>query len=110
MAGLGNIYCDEVLWMSKINPEQPANSLTTEQAKVLRENIIKEIATATDHKGTTVHTYKNAFGDAGGFQDYLKAYDHGGEKCPRCGTKMIKIKVAQRGTTYCPHCQEFIEQ
>lgn len=110
VAGLGNIYCDEVLWMSKINPEQPANSLTTEQAKVLRENIIKEIATATDHKGTTVHTYKNAFGDAGGFQDYLKAYDHGGEKCPRCGTKMIKIKVAQRGTTYCPHCQEFIEK
>ncbi|KRM83948.1 formamidopyrimidine-DNA glycosylase [Limosilactobacillus coleohominis DSM 14060] len=110
VAGLGNIYCDEVLWMSKINPEQAANTLTHEQAKTLRENIIKEIATATEHKGTTVHTYKNAFGDAGGFQDYLKAYDHGGEKCPRCGTKMVKIKVAQRGTTYCPHCQELIEK
>ena len=109
VAGLGNIYCDEVLWMSKINPEQAANTLTHDQAKTLRENIIKEIATATEHKGTTVHTYKNAFGDAGGFQDYLKAYDHGGEKCPRCGTKMVKIKVAQRGTTYCPHCQELIE-
>ena len=84
VAGLGNIYCDEVLWMSKINPEQAANTLTHDQAKTLRENIIKEIATATEHKGTTVHTYKNAFGDAGGFQDYLKAYDHGGEKCPRC--------------------------
>lgn len=110
VAGLGNIYCDEVLWMSKINPEQAANTLTHDQAKTLRENIIKEIATATEHKGTTVHTYKNAFGDAGGFQDYLKAYDHGGEKCPRCGTKMVKIKVAQRGTTYCPHCQELIEK
>lgn len=110
VAGLGNIYCDEVLWMSKINPEQPANSLTHEQAKKLRQNIIKEIAVATEHKGTTVHTYKNAFGDAGGFQDFLKAYDHGGEKCPRCGTEMIKIKVAQRGTTYCPHCQELIEK
>ena len=110
VAGLGNIYCDEVLWMSKINPEQAANTLTHEQAKTLRENIIKEIATATEHNGTTVHTYKNAFGDAGGFQDYLKAYDHGGEKCPRCGTKMVKIKVAQRGTTYCPHCQELIEK
>ncbi|WP_251548009.1 bifunctional DNA-formamidopyrimidine glycosylase/DNA-(apurinic or apyrimidinic site) lyase [Limosilactobacillus caecicola] len=110
VAGLGNIYCDEVLWMSKINPEQPANTLTHEQAQVLRQNIIDEIAIATKHKGTTVHTYKNAFGDAGGFQDYLKAYDHGGDKCPRCGTKMIKIKVAQRGTTYCPHCQELIEK
>ena len=110
VAGLGNIYCDEVLCMCKINPEQAANTLTHDQAKTLRENIIKEIATATEHKGTTVHTYKNAFGDAGGFQDYLKAYDHGGEKCPRCGTKMVKIKVAQRGTTYCPHCQELIEK
>lgn len=109
VAGLGNIYCDEVLWMSKINPEQPANTLTHKQAALLRENIIKEIATATKHKGTTVHTFTNAFGNAGGFQDYLKAYDHGGDKCPRCGHKMIKIKVAQRGTTYCPHCQELIE-
>lgn len=110
VAGLGNIYVDEVLWMSRINPEQPANTLNHEQAKRLRQNIIDEIATATKHKGTTVHTYKNAFGDAGGFQDYLQAYDHGGERCPRCGTKMIKIKVAQRGTTYCPHCQELIEK
>lgn len=110
VAGLGNIYCDEVLWMSKINPEQPANTLTHQQAKVLRRNIIDEIARATKYKGTTVHTFTNAFGDAGGFQDHLVAYDHGGEKCPRCGTKMIKIKVGQRGTTYCPHCQELIEK
>lgn len=110
VAGLGNIYCDEVLWMSRINPEQPANTLTHKQAKILRENIIHEIAVATKYKGTTVHTFTNAFGDAGGFQDHLKAYDHGGDRCPRCGTKMIKIKVAQRGTTYCPHCQELIEK
>ena len=109
VAGLGNIYVDEVLWMSKINPEQPANSLTPAQASVLHDNIIKELAVATKYKGTTVHSFTNAFGDAGGFQERLNAYGRGGEKCLRCGAKMVKIKVAQRGTTFCPHCQPLVE-
>ncbi len=110
VAGLGNIYADEVLWMSKINPEQPVNSLSDEQIKLLHDSIIKEIAVATKFKGTTVHSFTNAFGDAGGFQDHLHAYGRGGEKCERCGTKMVKIKVAERGTTFCPHCQPLIEE
>lgn len=109
VAGLGNIYADEVLWMSKINPEQPANSLSDEQIRLLHDNIIKEIAVATKYKGTTVHSFTNAFGDAGGFQERLHAYGRGGEKCERCGTKMVKIKVAERGTTFCPHCQPLVE-
>lgn len=110
VAGIGNIYADEVLWMSKINPEQAANTLTLQQARILHDNIIKELATAIKYKGTTVHTFANAFGGAGGFQDHLQAYGHGGEKCPRCGTKMVKIKVAERGTTFCPHCQPLEER
>lgn len=109
VAGLGNIYADEVLWLSKINPEQPANSLTDRQIKDLHDNIIQEIKVATKYKGTTVHTFTNAFGDAGGFQDRLHAYGRGGEKCERCGTTMVKTKVAERGTTFCPHCQPLIE-
>lgn len=109
VAGLGNIYADEVLWMSKINPEQPANSLSDEQIRLLHDNIIKEIAVATKYKGTTVHSFTNAFGDAGVFQERLHAYGRGGEKCERCGTKMVKIKVAERGTTFCPHCQPLVE-
>ncbi|MBD7895626.1 DNA-formamidopyrimidine glycosylase [Limosilactobacillus sp. Sa3CUN2] len=109
VAGLGNIYVDEVLWMSEINPEQPANTLTKDQIQVLHDNIIKELATATKYKGTTVHTFKNAFGDAGAFQEQLNAYGRSGDRCPRCGTKMVKIKVNQRGTTFCPHCQPLLE-
>lgn len=105
VAGLGNIYVDEVLWETKLNPEQAANSLTDDQVAQLRENIIHELARATAHHGTTVHTFKNAFGDAGQFQNELDVYGRGGEKCHRCGTKLVKIKVAQRGTTFCPHCQ-----
>lgn len=109
VAGLGNIYADEVLWMSKINPEQPANTLSDQQVRQLHDNIIKEIVVATKYKGTTVHSFTNAFGDAGRFQEKLHAYGRGGEKCERCGTKMVKIKVAERGTTFCPHCQPLIE-
>ncbi|MBB1080089.1 bifunctional DNA-formamidopyrimidine glycosylase/DNA-(apurinic or apyrimidinic site) lyase [Limosilactobacillus sp. STM2_1] len=109
VAGLGNIYVDEVLWMTGINPEQPANTLTDEEIIALRKNIIDELATAIKYKGTTVHSFTNAFGDAGAFQDRLNAYGHAGKECPRCGTKLVKIKVAERGTTFCPHCQPLRE-
>lgn len=106
IAGLGNIYCDEVLWMSKINPEQLTNELSDAEINLLRENIIKEIAAAVKGHGTTVHSYSNAYGEAGQFQNQLHAYGRKGEACERCGTTMEKIKVAQRGTTFCPKCQK----
>ncbi|MDN6542884.1 MAG: DNA-formamidopyrimidine glycosylase [Lentilactobacillus parabuchneri] len=105
IAGLGNIYADEVLWLSKINPKQPVNSLKPAQIKRLRKNIITEIQMAIDGHGTTVHSYSTAYGEAGNFQNHLNVYGRQGEPCPRCGTKVVKIKLAQRGTHYCPKCQ-----
>ncbi|MYV16874.1 DNA-formamidopyrimidine glycosylase [Furfurilactobacillus milii] len=105
IAGLGNIYCDEVLWLSKIHPEQPANTVTTAQIKRLRLSIFDELQLAIEHHGTTVFTY-SAFGHAGEFQNELHAYGHGGEPCERCGTTMVKIKVGERGTTFCPKEQK----
>lgn len=105
IAGLGNIYVDEVLWLSKINPLTPADELTVDQLKTLRRSIIDEIAQAIQGHGTTVHTFSNAFGETGNFQNSLHVYGHAGEPCERCGTEIVKIKVAQRGTHYCPHCQ-----
>ena len=105
IAGLGNIYADEVLWLSKINPKQPVNSLKPAQIKRLRKNIITEIQMAIDGHGTTVHSYSTAYGEAGNFQNHLNVYGKQGEPCPRCGTKIVKIKLAQRGIHYCPKCQ-----
>lgn len=105
VAGLGNIYVDETLWQSKLHPLTPANKVTKEELAVLRENIIKELARATEHHGTTVHSFTNAFGEAGGFQNELQVYGRVGQPCMRCGTELVKTKVAQRGTTYCPVCQ-----
>ncbi|WP_203642760.1 bifunctional DNA-formamidopyrimidine glycosylase/DNA-(apurinic or apyrimidinic site) lyase [Levilactobacillus andaensis] len=105
IAGLGNIYADEVLWLSKINPLTPANELTEAQLETLRQSIIEEMALAIQGHGTTVHSFSTAFGEAGQFQNHLHVYGREGEPCERCGTEIEKIKVAQRGTHFCPKCQ-----
>lgn len=105
IAGLGNIYADEVLWLSKINPLTPVDTLTPSQLSELRQNIIDEMALAIGGHGTTVHSFSTAFGEAGQFQNQLHVYGREGEPCERCGTELVKIKVAQRGTHFCPHCQ-----
>ncbi|GAA2912362.1 DNA-formamidopyrimidine glycosylase [Enterococcus pseudoavium] len=106
VAGLGNIYVDEVLWLAKIHPEQPANTLSSQRVRKLREAIIVVIEKAKAAGGTTIRTYLNALGEAGHFQQELQVYGQTGKPCPRCGTPIIKIKVAQRGTHLCPHCQK----
>ena len=105
IAGLGNIYADEVLWLSKINPLTPVDTLTPSQLSELRQNIIDEMALAIGGHGTTVHSFSTAFGEAGQFQNQLHVYGREGEPCERCGTELVKIKVAQRGTHFCPYCQ-----
>ncbi|MFC4771674.1 DNA-formamidopyrimidine glycosylase [Enterococcus hermanniensis] len=106
VAGLGNIYVDEVLWLAKIHPERPANTLKQKEVVALREAIIEVITKAKAAGGTTIRTYLNALGEAGHFQQELHVYGQTGNPCPRCGTPIIKIKVAQRGTHLCPHCQK----
>ncbi|ANZ68933.1 DNA-formamidopyrimidine glycosylase [Pediococcus claussenii] len=106
VAGLGNIYVDEVLWLTKVHPLQPSNTLTDEEIKALRLNIFSELERAINAHGTTVFSYLNAAGHAGSFQNQLNVYHRQGKPCPRCGTLIEKIKVAQRGTHFCPHCQK----
>ncbi|RMC49097.1 bifunctional DNA-formamidopyrimidine glycosylase/DNA-(apurinic or apyrimidinic site) lyase [Lactobacillus sp. ESL0228] len=105
VAGLGNIYVDEVLWRSKINPLSLASKIPSNQVDNLRDNINEIIAQAIIEKGTTIHTYLDANGETGNFQKMLLVYGHRGEPCRRCGTALEKIKVNGRGTTFCPYCQ-----
>lgn len=102
VAGLGNIYVDEVLWESKIHPLTPANEIPTKKIKPLFESINHEIAIAIENHGTTVRSYQDASGHAGNFQQFLHAYGRAGESCDRCGTILEKIKVSGRGTVFCP--------
>ncbi|RMC60691.1 bifunctional DNA-formamidopyrimidine glycosylase/DNA-(apurinic or apyrimidinic site) lyase [Lactobacillus sp. ESL0259] len=105
VAGLGNIYVDEVLWETKIHPLCMANSIPAIKVAELHDNINSLIELAIAERGTTVHTYLDANGKTGGFQKMLQVYDHKGEPCERCGTPLEKIKVNGRGTTFCPKCQ-----
>lgn len=105
VAGLGNIYVDEVLWRTGIHPLSLANKIPKEKVIELRQNINKIISEAIKLRGTTVHTFLNANGQIGGFQNHLQVYGHAGESCVKCGTILEKIKVSGRGTTFCPNCQ-----
>ncbi len=106
VAGLGNIYVDEVLWATKLHPERPSQSLNPAEVACLRENIIRIMALAVEKGGSTIRTYHNAFGENGRMQEELKVYGLTGQPCPRCGQPIEKIKVGGRGTHLCPNCQK----
>lgn len=106
IAGLGNIYADESLFRAQIHPLTPANALDRGQAVKLYYAITDIIRIAMTEGGSSIRNYKNAFGEEGNFQNYMKVYGKEGEPCQVCFTPIEKIKVGQRGTHFCPQCQE----
>lgn len=108
VAGVGNIYADESLFLAKINPQKPANTLNKEETIALHAAIIDVIQHAVERGGSTIRSYVNTLGEAGSFQQELNVYGRTGEPCQRCGTPIKKIKLAQRGTHFCPNCQSFL--
>ncbi len=101
IAGLGNIYTDEALHLSKIHPRTKSDTLNFEQAKLLWENIRHVLREGIGNQGTSFDwIYKG-----GDYQRLLRVYKRTGDPCPTCGTPIERIRVAQRGTHYCPTCQ-----
>lgn len=106
ISGIGNIYADEILFSSQIKPDRKINSLNLEEKKVLFKNIKKILKQAIKHRGTTFNDYRDADGNKGNFIKKLKVYKREGLKCKNCLSIIKKIKVAGRGTRYCPKCQK----
>lgn len=105
ISGLGNIYVDEVLFLSKIHPEKRAHLLSEDEVKRIYENVRIVLEEAVRLGGTTIRSYLNGLGEMGMFQQRLYAYGQTGKPCQHCQTEIVKIKVAGRGTHICPTCQ-----
>lgn len=106
IVGIGNIYADEILFLSRINPLKRAMDLSNEDL----ENIIKytkEVLECAIHDGgTTIRSYSSVNGIHGLFQQKLFVHCREGEKCSKCGNKIVKVKVGGRGTYFCKFCQK----
>ena len=105
IAGLGNIYVDESLFMAQIHPERTAQSLKRAEIKRLHQAIQEVLTEAILGQGTTLRDYRTGYGREGSFQNRLQIYGKKGEKCPRCGVDLEHKKVAGRTSHYCPACQ-----
>lgn len=106
VAGLGNIYVDEVLWAARVNPETVSSHLKPAQIKRLQVETIRILQLGIEKGGSTIRTYRNALGMDGTMQDYLQVYGRTGQPCSRCATPIEKIKVGGRGSHFCPSCQK----
>lgn len=105
IAGLGNIYVDEALFLARLHPLRLAHTLTQEDCGRLYEAIRSVLADSIARRGTTMNDYRDAQGEPGRNQDYLWVYGRAGQPCNRCRTPIERIVVSQRSTHYCPQCQ-----
>jgi formamidopyrimidine-DNA glycosylase len=105
VAGLGNIYVDEVLFAAGVHPTRKANTLDSGETKKIHSATRDILREAIELRGTTFDSYHDAFGETGKYQHQLKVFTRAGEPCPVCGTEIQKLRVAGRGTHVCPTCQ-----
>lgn len=105
IAGVGNIYADEALHRANIHPLRPANSLNPDETSRLYEAVRAALNDGIDYEGASINWYRKPNGESGESQDHFYAYGRDGQPCLNCGTTIEKIRIGQRGTHFCPHCQ-----
>ena len=106
LAGMGNIYVDEALFLAGIHPLAMASRLTAARAARLYQAMRDVLTLAIEHRGSSISDYVDAEGRRGDFQQLHRAYGREGEPCVNCGAAIKKIVVGQRGTHFCPRCQK----
>jgi formamidopyrimidine-DNA glycosylase len=105
IAGIGNIYADEMLFDARIHPETPASSLAKKTVERLYVSMKKVLALAIAEKGSTLQDYRDAEGKAGNFQFFHKVYDRKGEPCVVCVAPVRMTRIGGRSSHFCPKCQ-----
>jgi formamidopyrimidine-DNA glycosylase len=107
VAGIGNIYADEILFDAGLHPRRKANTLSDEEWRALYQAIRKNLAAGVQHRGTTVRLYRDVLNRPGEHQNYLRVFEKHGESCPQgCDGEVVREGVGGRPSHYCPACQK----
>ncbi len=105
IAGVGNIYADEALFIARIHPLRPIGTLRRKQFEELRAAVVEVLEAGIDARGATIDDFRHTDGASGAFQDRFLVHLRAGEPCVRCGATIVKIRAAGRGTYLCRRCQ-----
>ncbi len=106
VAGLGNIYVDESLFIAGLHPQARSDKVTRSRAALLVDAIRNTLSHAIEREGSSFDTfYRTPEGNPGSYQDQFKVYGRTGEPCVACGAPIARIVVGQRGTHFCRRCQ-----
>lgn len=105
VAGVGNIYAAEALWLAGIRPTRQGCRTSTKRLRRLAREIRAVLADAVAQGGTTIRDYVTPAGDFGSFAVSLQVYGRQGQPCPRCRTTLRDTRIGNRATVWCPHCQ-----
>jgi formamidopyrimidine-DNA glycosylase len=105
VAGLGNIYVDEVCFLARVRPTRRCHRLTRRERQAIFDAIPVVLHKAIAARGSSIDDYRDVWNARGSMQERLQVYGRGGEPCFRCGTTLVRTVVGGRTTVYCPRCQ-----
>jgi formamidopyrimidine-DNA glycosylase len=107
IAGIGNIYSDEILWTAKVRHNRPANELAPREVRAIDRATVAILGDAIEARGSSLsdEQYRDLMGQAGSYQEHHRVYGREGSPCERCGRPIVRLKAYGRSTWYCPHCQ-----
>jgi formamidopyrimidine-DNA glycosylase len=107
VAGIGNMYADEILFTAGLRHDRNSDALTPQEVRRLYRSLIETLQEAIKHRGSSLadEQYRDLFGDVGEFQRLHNVYDREGEACPRCRSTIVRVKANGRSSFFCPRCQ-----
>jgi formamidopyrimidine-DNA glycosylase len=107
VAGIGNIYADEILFAAGLRYDRASDSLSSQEVRRLYRAMVETLAEAVKRRGSSLadEQYRDLFGEVGDYQDQHQAYDREGLACRRCRSTIVRVKSGGRSTYFCEHCQ-----
>ena len=107
VAGIGNLYADEILFAAGLRYDRLADSLSAIEVRRLYRSIVETLAEAIKHRGSSLadEQYRDLFGEVGDYQGSHQVYDREGQPCRRCRSAIVRVKAGGRSTFFCEHCQ-----